>query len=503
MADDSTYYLTRWLFLRALGFIYLFAFASFFSQVDGLIGSGGVCPAADLLHEVAKTTGEGRYWLVPSLAWIDPSDWFLRFLCGGGVVLSVLLILGVGTTPVLVLLWLFWLSIVTVCDVFSGFQSDGLLLEAGFLAIFLAPAQLLAPHWRVPAWMRREPAPSPIVLWLLRWLVFRLVFGSGLAKLLSGDTTWRNLTALTYHYETQPLPTPLGWYAHHLPVWLQKLSVVGTYVSELVGPPLMFGPRTMRLVSAILMAVLQVLIFLTGNYTFLNLLTIALCIPLLDDALLRPLLPGWLSEKIALSAQESTPLRFELYWVVPLATVFVLVSCAGWAAMFFGTSVVPRPGRLLAAAVAPFRTINSYGVFGVMTTRRLEVVVEGSRDGKTWQEYEFKYEPGDLKKPPPWVAPHQPRLDWRFWFAAMDDQPEPWVLGFTMRLLQGSPEVLELMGKNPFPGAPPRYVRVLRYQYRFTDIKTLKRTGQWWQRDYMGVLLPPVTLHRGDVFDPG
>jgi uncharacterized membrane protein YphA (DoxX/SURF4 family) len=503
MADDSTYYLTRWLFLRSLGFIYLFAFASFFSQVDGLIGSGGVCPAADLLQAVAKTTGAERYWLIPSLAWIDPSDGFLRFLCGGGVVLSALLILGLGTTPALVLLWLFWLSIVTISDVFSGFQSDGLLLEAGFLAIFLAPAQLLAPHWGAPAWMTRETAPSLIVLWLLRWQVFRLVFGSGLAKLLSGDPTWRNLTALTYHYETQPLPTPLGWYAHHLPVWFQKLSVAGTYVSELVGPLLMFGPRAMRLASAILMAVLQVLIFLTGNYTFLNLLTITLLIPLLDDALLRPLFPGWLSERIARSARENTPLRHELYWVVPLATVFVLVSCAGLAAMFFGTRVVPRPVRLLAAAAAPFRTINSYGVFGVMTTRRLEVVVEGSQDGKTWHEYEFKYEPGDLKKPPTWVAPLQPRLDWRFWFAAMDDHPQPWVMGFTMRLLQGSPEVLKLLGKNPFPGEPPRYVRVLRYQYRFTDIKTLNQTGQWWQRDYVGVLLPPVTLQKGDAFDPG
>jgi len=503
MRDDSTYYITRWLFLRLLGFIYLFAFASFLTQTDGLIGQHGVCPASELLADAAKSQGMERYWMLPTLAWYDSSNAFLEFLSGGGVVLSLLLILGIGTTPALVLLWLFWLSIVSVADVFSGFQSDGLLLETGFLAIFLAPAQLLAPPWTGPAWATRDAAPSKVVLWLLRWEVFRLIFGSGLAKLLGGDPYWGDLTALTYHYETQPLPTPLGWYAHHLPRWFHKLSVIGTYVSELIGPPLMFGPRKCRLFSAALMAFLQVLIELTGNLTFLNLLAITLCIPLLDDQILRRIFPKKLADTITTSGQRAAPLRFEKFWIVPLATVVIVVSSAQMTAMFLGSQMLPRPVRTLLAVLSPFRTINPYGVFGVMTTERFELVLEGSQDGKTWLEYEFKYEPGPLNRPPPWVAPHQPRLDWRFWFAGMDARVnEQWVVNFVVRLLEGSPDVIRLLGKNPFPNGPPRYIRIVRYQYYFTDMETQRKTGKWWRREFRGEYMPPLTLRSGDDFDP-
>ena len=290
-----TSFLTRWLFLRILGVIYFIAFLSLWTQIDGLIGSGGILPAERYLSAVREQVGLERYLAFPTLCWLNNSDAFLHFLCGGGVFLSALLIIGVAPIIALVGLWVFYLSLVSVGQSFLSFQWDALLLETGFLAIFFAPLQIL-PR------ISREKPPSSVVLWLFRWLLFRLMFASGVVKLMSGDPTWSNLTALNFHYETQPLPTVLGWYVHHLPEWFQKASVAGMFGIEIVVPFLIFAPRRLRVLGAIALVALQLIIAATGNYCFFNLLTMALCILLLDDAILRRCFPTRICE----IAQPST-----------------------------------------------------------------------------------------------------------------------------------------------------------------------------------------------------
>jgi hypothetical protein len=339
-----------------------------------------------------------------------------------------------------------------------------LLLEAGFLAIFLGY--------------------SRAIVWLFRWLLFRLMFLSGAVKLLSGDRTWRELTALDFHYQTQPLPTPIAWYMQQLPGWFQRLSVGMVFAIELVVPFLIFAPRRLRLFAAACLVLLQILILLTGNYAFFNLLALALCLFLLEDRDLR--LPEFALKVTRLSHRVRVPLT--------VAVVFVI--------LFLGLShligqflmLPPGVGRLMSFA-APFGIVNSYGLFAVMTTTRLEIVVEGSDDRSHWQAYEFRYKPGDLHRRPAWVAPHQPRLDWQMWFAALGTYAEnPWFVSLMGRLLQGAPEVLRLLDRNPFAERPPRYVRALMYEYRFTDFKTRRETGNWWSRELLGSYLPAISL---------
>jgi hypothetical protein len=270
------YIFTRWLFLRLLGVIYLFAFVSLGVQVQGLIGSRGILPIQPYLQEVGAQYGTRAKFLLPTLLWFGASDHSIQMLCVGGAILSGLLIIGVLPVPVLVLLWAFYLSLTVAGQTFLGFQWDGLLLEAGLLAIFLAPMQLML--WRKP----KRP-PSLLAIMLFRWLVFRVLFLSGVLKLTSGDPTWRHWTALQYHYQTQPLPAWTSWYFHHLPPWFQTLSVGFTFLAELIAPLLIFGPRPMRLVAFCLIVLLQFLISISGNFGFFNLLTIVLCIPILDD----------------------------------------------------------------------------------------------------------------------------------------------------------------------------------------------------------------------------
>ena len=487
-----TYFLPRWLFLRLLGVIYLIAFVSLWTQISGLIGGNGILPAGEYLETVRERIGPERYRLLPTLCWLNSSDGFLHFLCGGGTLLSVLLILGVTPIPVSIGLWAFYLSLTTVGQDFLSFQWDILLLETGFLAIFFAPLQI------TPRFSRESP-PSPTVLWLLRWLLFRLMFASGVVKLMSGDETWHNLTALNYHYETQPLPTWIGWYAHQLPEWFQKMSVVGMFAIELAVPFLIFAPRRLRFLACGALIALQLLIIATGNYCFFNLIAIALCILLLDDAFLRRFCPkrilAWFKAPRSFIAGP----RRQGVWVAALMVIVLLVSGILMAEIFLQYPNLPKPAQRMLSLAAPFRTINSYGLFRVMTTSRPEIIVEGSRDGETWVEYPFKWKAGDLKRLPRWVAPHQPRLDWQMWFAALrgNYRNTPWFINFMVRLLQGSPEVLALLEKNPFPDSPPRYIRAVLYDYHFTDLATKRTEGTWWRRKRKGLYLSPVSL-RGD-----
>jgi len=486
--EPPTHFLVRWVFLRALGIIYLIAFLSLWIQFPGLVGSNGILPVQSTMtmirHQAdAHHIGLDRYRLVPTLCWLDSGDSFLKLHCAAGTALAFLVMIGIAPAPCLFLLWLIYLSLCTVCREFLGFQWDNLLLQTGFLAVFLAPLQFLP-------WRSRATPPSRLVLWLLRWLLFQLMFESGCVKLVSGDPSWRSLTALRFHYETQPLPTWIGWYAHQFPGWVHTASAV-------VMPFLIFAPRRLRQFACVALLLLQALILLTGNYCFFNLLTISLCLLLLDDTALTRFLPGRLRTVPPLNPQPSTPnlAKWPPQITVPLACISIGISLMHLGSLSRLPIPWPRPFFAVYEWLIPFRTFNSYGLFAVMTTARPEIIIEGSNDGLSWREYEFKYKPGDVKRRPGFVEPHQPRLDWQMWFAALGSyQRNPWLMNFCGRLLQGSPEVLALLQHNPFPHAPPHYVRALRYTYHFTDPATRRSTGAWWRREQAGVYLPPLTL---------
>ena len=478
-----THSLARWLFLRALGAVYLVAFLSLWVQIAGLIGSRGILPAATFLEWVGARTGPERYRVLPTLFWLLPTDAGLHLLCGGGAALSVLLILGIAPMPVLFLLWLFYLSLVTIGQDFLGFQWDGLLLEVGLLAVFLAPPGLRP---RMPT---ESPVPPP-ALWLLRWLLFRLMFTSGAVKLRSGDPAWRGLTALRVHYETQPLPTWIGWIAHQLPARLHTASTVLMFVIELAVPFLIFGPRPLRLAACVMMVGLQLMIAATGNYGFFNLLTLVLCLLLLDDRVF----PARWRESMGTPAADAAWTSWTSWAVAPLAVV-VAVTSAVQIAGAVGLQVRwPRPMAALYRAVAPLRTFNPYGLFAVMTMSRPEILIEGSRDGAEWRPYAFRWKPGDPRGRPGFVAPHMPRLDWQMWFAALGPcEDSPWFQAFVGRLLEGSPPVVGLLARDPFPEGPPRFIRSTLHDYRFTDVKTLRADGTWWRSAPMGPFCPTMT----------
>ncbi len=483
-AKDGQYILTRWLFLRCLGLIYLVAFASLAVQIPGLLGSRGLLPAADFLRAAGIALGGRRVWLLPTLAWLDASDRFLVLLCGTGTALSVLLMLGVAPVPALAGLWLCYLSLVNIGQDFLSFQWDVLLLEVGFLAIFVAPLQIL-PR------LSGEAPPSRTILWLLRWLLFRLIFFSGVVKLVSHDATWRSLTALAYHYETQPLPTPVAWYMHLLPLWFQQMSTAWVFVAELLAPFLIFAPRRLRFLGAGMLVGLQLLIAATGNFAFFNLLTIALCLLLLDDAGLLGLLPPRLRHRIPAREAGATRQSWRAGPALIVAALILVLSAVQVADLFSREALVPTPARALADTLDPFHIVNSYGLFAIMTTSRPEIVIEGSVDGKHWAEYGFRYKPGDLGRAPAWVAPYQPRLDWQMWFAALGGPgSSPWFGNLMQGLLRGSPPILDLLQTNPFPGKPPRYVRALLYDYRFTNSL---RDEHWWRRELQGTYFPAVS----------
>jgi predicted DCC family thiol-disulfide oxidoreductase YuxK len=546
--ERPDYILTRWLFLRALGLVYLVAFISLWTQIGGLIGHNGILPVDQYLPAVsqycdAHGIGPDRFRQLPTLCWLDASDHALNLQCAAGTVCAVLLILGLAPAPCLALLWLLYLSLTAVGRDFLGFQWDALLLEAGFLAIFFAPL-----HWSgwgrpVPTtkspvlnsarfrWLphpSREPPPSRVMLWLLRLLLFKLMFSSGCVKLLSGDPHWRDLTALTFHYQTQPLPTWPGWYANLLPLWAQKFSGAAMFAIELGAPFLIFGPRRLRFLGAAALAGLQLLILLTGNYTFFNFLTLALCLTLLDDFVLQKIIPQKLRAFFQNAEcgrprpqqypEAGEPLnspphglrkllrpgtgalrswRWPRAVTLPLAVVVLSVSLFQIVSLFdVRSNLLLAPGAEADRWLAPLRTVNGYGLFAVMTTERREIIVEGSNDGVTWLPYEFKYKPGDVNRRPGFIEPFQPRLDWQMWFAALGDvRQNPWFGRFCERLLQGSPEVLALLQKNPFPDRPPRLIRAELYDYTFTDPVTRRTTGAWWHRELIGEYLPPISLH--------
>lgn len=479
--EPPTFFLARRLFIASLGLCYFSAFASLGSQIIGLVGEQGILPAQGLLEAARSQLGARAYYFLPSVFWLGASDAELKLVCWAGAGLSALLIAGLAPGPILLALWGLYLSLVGVGRDFLTFQWDALLLETGFAALFLAPWRL----WPRPG---AEPPPSGAALWALRWLLFRLMLESGAVKLLSGDPAWAGLTALTVHYETQPLPTALGWWAHQLPAWLHKLSCLLMFAIELGMPWLVFMPRRPKMLAGASFLALMLLIGLTGNYTFFNLLTAALCLLLFDDNFLSGFLPRWLA---APAPAEGRLKPRGIPGLQSAFVVFVLAVGASQLAAMLLKLPPPRPVLAVMQAVSPFHLVNRYGLFAVMTKNRPEIRVEGSADGVEWREYAFKWKPGDPAARPRWAQPHQPRLDWQLWFAALGEcRQNPWFVNFLARLLQNSPPVLDLMASNPFPVEPPRYMRTTLWDYRFTRLSDGGR--DWWTRAETGPYCPVI-----------
>jgi predicted DCC family thiol-disulfide oxidoreductase YuxK len=478
---SSRYQLTRWLFLRGLGLIYLIAFLSLWVQLDGLFGSQGILPAGPWIRAVFKRYGFSAIFDAPTVFLLTgASDRMLHTVCGAGVAASVLLIVNAIPALAAIAAWGLYLSLYSVGRTFLSFQWDILLLETGFLAILLAPWQIL-PHF-----VDRKPVPR-IVVWLLRWLLFRLMFLSGAVKLLSGDPVWKNLTALTYHYWTQPLPSWTSWYAALLPLWVQKASCAVMFVIELAVPFLVFLPRRPRLLAFGSFVLLQVMIMATGNYGFFNLLTLVLCIPLLDDAYLCRVVPAFMRpprpDADRPVARRANGGRLPAFLRGAVAAVLVFLSGVQFVSRVGWYDYVPWQVRLGMDGISAFHLTSSYGLFAVMTKQRPEIILEGSDDAQTWKPYGFKWKPGDLDRPPAFVEPYMPRVDWQMWFAALGSyRRQGWLVAMMRRMLEGSQPVLGLLGDNPFPHAPPRYLRATVWQYRFTDPETRRSTGAWWTR---------------------
>jgi predicted DCC family thiol-disulfide oxidoreductase YuxK len=466
------YALVSWIFLRLFGAIYVSAFASLGVQIIGLVGHDGILPVADYLAAVHRAYGDSAYWKLPSLFWVNSSDFALVAGTLVGALLGLLVVADKWTRPALIALFALYLSYVHAGQEFMGFQWDSLLVETGFLAIFLTGG-------------------SKIVVWLFRWLVFRYLFLAGIVKLLSGDPTWRDLTALDYHFWTQPLPTPLARYAAQLPHWLLMGGTAATLIIEVGSVFLIFMPRRPRAAAACCVLLLQILIVLTGNYNFFNWLTMLLCIFLVDDAALGRLIPGWLVS----TAQNRAPLASRTATMVASVLALAVVPMGVdrvW--QTFTRKDLPVLGVLTRAA-APFSIVNPYGLFAVMTTTRPEIIIEGSSDGQVWREYVFRYKPGPLDRPAKWNIPHQPRLDWQMWFAALGSvRDSPWIISLMERLLEGSPPVVGLLDSNPFAGGPPKFVRARLFEYGFADSHTRALTGQWWIRGEDGLYFPKVSL---------
>ncbi|MDQ3264963.1 MAG: lipase maturation factor family protein [Myxococcota bacterium] len=479
-ADPTTYLRSRWLFLRLLGLSFLFAFVSLGVQVRGLFGAQGIVP----LQLMLEGAGGGRVYLaVPSLLWFSASDPVLVGCCGVGALASLLLMAGVAQRAALAVMGLLYLSLVALGAPFLSFQWDTLLLEAGFLSLFLAPAGL----W--------NPRPAAATGWaarlLLKWLLFRVMFLSGLVKLTSGDASWRQFTAMDFHLWTQPLPSVGAWWmAHHAAVTLRAQTAL-TLVIELVFPFLLFGHHPLRRIGVMGMLALLGGIAATGSYGFLGLLTASLCLLVIDDQDLR-----WLDRWVPVGTLGARS-RSRLRWVgggLILGWVFTATVAASWARATRSWEPVPTPLRVAHALTSPLMIANGYGMFEVMTRDRLELSVEGSEDGQTWRPYRFRYKPGAPEQAPRYAAPHMPRLDWMMWFAALGRcEDSPWLFSLQKALLEGSPPVEGLFESVPFEGRPPRRTRIQAARYRFAP----RGSQAFWTVEPLGAFCPEVALQDG------
>ena len=469
---QPTYRLSRWLYFRLFGFTAFIATLSWWQQMPGLVGSRGIVRLADHLTELSNA----GYSLsqLPSLFWLSSTDAMLHLVCGLSVFSAALVMLGLVERWALAVLWVTWLSLVVMCHPFLAFQWDVLLIEATFFSFFFASGQ-----WR--SRVSNAPEPNRVALFLMAWLSCKLTLASGIVKLASGDPSWRDLTALTFHWWTQPLPVWTSVFANELPVPVQQVLCALMFIAELLCPLLALGPRTLRRISGLASIGLQLGLMALGNYSFYNLLTLVLAIPLLDDALLLRFMPA----RFAGSLSNAEPPSWRL-WQLPFAALAVLLGITTFVARFTPNESIHSINRWFDR----FETINAYGAFAVMTKARPEIILEGSSDGVNWQTYEFNYKPGALKRRPEVIAPWQPRLDWQMWFAALGQcQQNPWLLLLQQRLLEDSAPVKALFAT--VPSERPAFMRTIMFDYRFAP---LRERGVWWQRSNPRLYCPPLSL---------
>lgn len=523
--------LSRWIFLRALGLIYFSAFVSLIFQIRGLIGPDGVLPAGEYLRAVAESAGSGRFWYAPTAFWLSSGSQMLTAVCWLGLVVSLLVVFNVWPRGGLFLCFLCFLSFVGAAGEFAGYQSDGMLLEAGFISLFLAPAGFR------PGLGAASP-PIRASLFLLLWEWFRIYFESGVAKIVSGDPEWRHFTAMDEYYQNGPLPTWIGWYVQHFPHWFHVATAFGTLALELVLVWMSLLPRRWRIVCFVVVTPWQIGIILTANYTFLNYLVLALGFLLLDDRFLIQFVPrrwrdrlpvgvgtprmpapeprAFGSESIRTSEVIPSEVRVAQTEAAGLehaesrpqvlrrqiASVQLALTAVMLAWIFYASTTLLIwmlwPGAPLptfpVVALEPFRIADRYGLFATMTRGRYEIEFQGSPDGKTWVAYPFRYKPQDPRKAPGIYAPYQPRFDWNLWFASLGEwRSNPIVPRTEERLLTGSADVIALFAGNPFP-QPPRQIRAVVWQYWFSTPDQKRAEGVWWTRQFQGLYAP--TLQR-------
>ncbi|HLV87777.1 MAG TPA: lipase maturation factor family protein [Candidatus Sulfotelmatobacter sp.] len=497
----------RWVFLRALGGIYFSAFFSLLFQIKGLIGPNGILPAGDYLKAVAQALGHWqRLWYAPTLLWWSSGNTMLTVLCWAGLVCSILLVLNLWPRGMLLACFVCFLSFVSAAQDFSGYQSDGMLLEAGFLSLFFAPGGLR------PGLGQRSP-PSGASLFLLLWEWFRIYFESGVVKILSGDPQWRNFTAMDEYYQNGPLPTWVGWYVQHLPHVFHSGTVYATLALEIGLVWMMFLPRRFRIICFFIVTLWQIGVILTANYTFLNYLVLILGVLLLDDRFVQGLMPANLRGRLSSAcaaptsavepAIHSPEVQEQRLWRGKIRSAWKHIKLVTsslilfW--IFYATTVLMLPNLSLPTlpvmALEPFRIANRYGLFAVMTRGRYEIEFQGSMNGQTWVAYSFRYKPQKLNERPRIYAPYQPRFDWNLWFASLGSWRDyPIVANTEVRLLANDADVLRLFAGNPFPDKPPRQIRVVLWQYWFTKLAEKRATGMWWRREEVGLYAP--TLER-------
>jgi hypothetical protein len=480
--DESPYRLTRSVFLRLLGLVYFAAFASAAYQVVPLLGQHGLLPARRFVE--AQTLEHGSTWAAfqetPSLFFWHVSDGALLGASLLGAALSLAVLAGLENALVLLVSWALYLSLDHVGQRFWGYGWEMLLVEVGLSAVFLCPARRFAPL--------STAAVSRIGVWLMRWILFRLILGAGLIK-LRGDPCWTELTCTAVHYETQPIPNPLSWLFHQAPPWVHQLEGAFVLLAEVVAPFFFFGPRRLRLWAGVAQVVLQLGLIVSGNLSFLNYLTLALCMWLFDDRALARLVPARLKSPLAgrLAAPSLPSSRLGR---VPLLAFAALIAYWSWQPVLNLISDRQRMNE----SYNGLHLASSYGMFGGMGHERPELSIEGTDaerpdDSATWREYQLPCKPGDVGRAPCVIAPFQPRLDWQVWFAAMSEAPrQPWLIHMIPKLLANDRELLRLFAHNPFPRTPPRFIRVVQWRYTFT------RFGEpgWWKRERLRLWLRPV-----------
>src|SRR5882762_1850084 len=495
--------LPRWIFLRALGLIYYSAFFSLVFQIRGLIGPHGILPANEYLQALAERFGHAGYWYAPTLLWFSSGSHMLNGICWVGMIASLVLVLNLWPRGMLVICFVCFLSFVSAAQDFSGYQSDGMLLEAGFISFFFAP-----PGFR-PGLGRLHPA-SRASLFLLQWEWFRIYFESGVVKLLSGDPAWRHFTAMDEYYQNGPLPTWIGWYGQHLPHWFHAATAFGTLALELVLVWMLFFPRRVRIICFFIVTFWQVGVILSANYTFLNYLVLALGIFLVDDRFLARFVPQSWRAQLTHAAQTISPSDVlppssappgHQTWEYSLVTYKLALIAIMFAWLFYSTTVLlllmiwpaaPFPYAPV-AALQPFRIADRYGLFAVMTRGRYEIEFQGSNDGQNWIAYKFRFKPQNPYEAPRIYAPYQPRFDWNLWFASLGHWRSNSIVPRTEeRLLEGTPDVLALFAKNPFPNQPPRQIRVLLWQYWFTSMQEKREQALWCHRQLLGNYAPTL-----------